>query len=172
MNFTELFTSLLLFLPRLGTAIIIFLAFWLASRIWRSGMTRFGRTHCLSADLVNMMEQVSEAALMIFGAVTALGTLGIDVGAMIAGLGLIGFALGFALKDMLSNILAGFMILMYNPFVRGDRINVAGNEGRVVEINMRYTVLQEEGRRVLVPNATLFQNPVIVERSTPSRFPE
>lgn len=170
MNFPQLITSVVLFLPRLGTAIIIFFGFWLAARVLRGAVMSFGHTHRLSQDLVNMMEQVCEAALMIFGAVTALGTLGIDVGAMIAGLGLIGFALGFALKDMLANILAGFMILMYNPFMRGDRISVAGNTGCVIEINMRYTILEEEGRRVLIPNSTLFENPVIVEKPTPGNF--
>ncbi len=163
-SFDQLITSVLLFLPRLGIALVIFIVFWIIARLLRGAVQRFGQTRRLSLDVINLMEQITEVGLLIFGAVTALWTLGVDVGAMIAGLGLVGFALGFALKDLLSNFLAGLLILIYNPFVRGDRIAVAGNEGRVIEVNLRYTVLQEEQKRALIPNAILFSNPVIVER--------
>ncbi len=170
-NLQQLWTAVLLFLPRLGIAIVIFVAFWIMARLLRGAVQRFGRNRRLSQDVINLLEQIAEVALLIFGAVTALGTLGIDVGAMIAGLGLVGFALGFALKDLLSNFLAGILILIYNPFVRGDRINVSGNEGQVIEINLRYTVLQEEKKRALIPNSILFSNPVIVERQVAERLP-
>lgn len=152
-------------LPRLGAAIVVFLLFWFSSRILRRLARRFGANHKLSPDLINLLGQVSETSMLIFGIVSALGTLGIDVGAMIAGLGLVGFALGFALKDLLSNFLSGFLILLYNPFVRGDHIRVGVNEGKVVEINMRYTVLQAEGKEILIPNASLFSDAVIVHRA-------
>ncbi len=160
----QVWTAVILFLPRLGMAIIIFVVFWILARLLRGVVLRFGRTRRLSADVVNLMEQISEVGLLIFGIITSLGTLGVDVAAMIAGLGLVGFALGFALKDLLSNFMAGLLILIYNPFVRGDRIAVSGNEGQVIEINLRYTVLQEEGKRALIPNAILFSNPVVVKR--------
>lgn len=171
LNLKELLTSVFLFLPRLGAAAIIFLAFWIVARLLRSAVQRFGRTRHLSPDIINLMEQITETALIIFGVVSALGTLGINVGALIAGLGLVGFAVGFALKDLLSNFLAGFLILLYNPFVRGDHIDISGNSGRVMEVNLRYTVLQDETRRILIPNATLFQNPVIINRQAPTRLP-
>jgi small conductance mechanosensitive channel len=170
-NLEQVWTAVLLFLPRLGIAILIFLIFWIMARLLRGAVMRFGRTKRLSEDVVNLMEQIAEVGLLLFGIVTALGTLGVDVGAMIAGLGLIGFALGFALKDLLSNFLAGMLILIYNPFVRGDRINVSGNEGKVIEINLRYTVLQEHDKRALIPNSILFSNPVVVQRQSPERLP-
>lgn len=165
------YTMVIEFLPRLGAALAIFLAFWFAARLLRGGVQRFGRTRRLSPDVVNLMIQITEAGLMIFGVVTALGTLGINVGAMIAGLGLVGFALGFALKDLLSNFLSGFLILIYTPFIRGDWISTGGNEGSVVEINMRYTVLEHEGKRILIPNSKLFMDPVIVTRKTAETIP-
>jgi small conductance mechanosensitive channel len=167
----SIFTGLVAFLPRLGAAILIFLGFLLLSRFLRAGVQRFGRTRRLSQDVVNMLVQISELGLQMFGIVTALGTLGINVGAMIAGLGLIGFALGFALKDLLSNFIAGFLILIYNPFVRGDQIKVGEHEGMVIEINLRYTVLQGDKKRILIPNATLFSNAVVVERQRPDQLP-
>lgn len=170
-NFSEIWTRVVLFLPRMVVAVLIFLIFWIIARVTRGIVQRFGRTRHLSLDIVNLLEQITEVTLLIFGVVTSLGTLGVDMGAMIASLGLAGFALGFALRDLLSNFLAGLLILIYNPFVRGDHINISGNEGKVTEINLRYTVLAHEGKRVLIPNATLFSNPVVVQREAPSRIP-
>ena len=170
-DFEQVYTTVVLFLPRLGLAIVIFLAFWIAARLLRGAVQRFGKNRRLSQDIENLMVQISEVGLLSFGAISALATLGIDVWAMVAGLGLVGFALGFALKDLLSNFLSGLLILIYNPFVRGDTINVTGNEGKVVEINLRYTVLQGEEKRILIPNATLFSNPVIVVRKSEESLP-
>lgn len=163
-DFEQIYTTVVLFLPRLGLAILTFLGFWISARVLRGTVQRFGKTRRLSQDIVNLMVQITQVALLSFGIISALATLGVDVWAMIAGLGLAGFALGFALKDLLSNFLAGFLILIYNPFVRGDTITVTGNEGRVIEINLRYTILQGDGKRILLPNATLFSNPVVVVR--------
>jgi small-conductance mechanosensitive channel len=102
----------------------------------------------------------SKIAILLLGGITLLATLGINVSALIAGLGLSGFALGFALKDALSNLLSGVLILVYKPFKRGDKIAVAGSEGKVVEINLRYTILQNEADKYLIPNATLYQNAI------------
>lgn len=171
LNFEQIWTNVVLFLPRLGIAVLIFFVFWAIARLLRGVVQRFGKNHRLSEDIVNMMEQITETGLLIFGVVTALGTLGVDMAAMIAGLGLVGFALGFALKDLLSNFLAGFLILVYNPFVRGDHINVAGNEGKVMEINLRYTVLQTDDTSVFIPNATLFSSPFTVNHKKGTRLP-
>jgi small-conductance mechanosensitive channel len=84
----------------------------------------------------------------------------------VAGLGLTGFALGFALKDVLSNLLAGVLILIYRPFHRQDRVMVAGFEGTIADIDLRYTTLEAEDRRILIPNATLFTNAISVLRPT------
>jgi small-conductance mechanosensitive channel len=99
---------------------------------------------------------------MIFGFVTALGTLGINVSALVAGLGLTGFALGFALKDTISNLLSGVLILLYRPFVMGNRIKISGYEGIVISIDLRYTELDAEGNKVLIPNSKLFTDPITV----------
>jgi len=167
----EIWTTIVLFLPRLGISLVIFLAFWIMARINRGVVQRFGQSKHLSPDIVNLLEQITEVALLLFGFISAFGTLGVDVGAMIASLGLVGFALGFALKDLLSNFLAGLLILIYNPFVRGDHINVSGNEGKVVEVNLRYTVLQTDEKKILIPNSTLFITPVIINRQFPDRMP-
>ena len=167
----EVWSAFILFLPRLGIAVLIFLVFWVIAKVNRGLVQRFAYSKRLSPDIVNLLMQITETSLLIFGAVTALGTLGINISAMIASLGLIGFALGFALRDLLSNFLSGMLILMYNPFIRGDYISVLANEGKVVEINLRYTVLQSDEKKILIPNATLFSNAVTVQKQAPNRMP-
>jgi small-conductance mechanosensitive channel len=84
------------------------------------------------------------------------------VSALVAGLGLTGFALGFALKDTISNLISGILILLYKPFKIGDRIKISGYEGIVVSIDLRYTELDAEGNKILIPNSKLFTNPIEV----------
>jgi small conductance mechanosensitive channel len=94
------------------------------------------------------------------GSVTALGTVGINVSALVAGLGLTGFALGFGLKDILSNLVSGILILLYRPFSIHDRISVGGMEGIVTDIDLRYTRLEKEGKAFLIPNSMLITNTI------------
>ena len=73
-----------------------------------------------------------------------------------------GFALGFALKDTISNLLSGVLILLYQPFEKGTCIKISGYEGTVVSIDLRYTELDSEGNKVLIPNSKLFTDPITV----------
>ncbi len=157
-------SDLAVFAPRAAAALFTLAAFWAAAALVAALLRRFGATRALDPDLTVLLGRAARATLVAFGAVTALGTLGLDVSALVAGLGLTGFALGFALRDIISNTLAGVLILLYKPFHRGDRISVAGAEGVVSEIDLRYTTLVvAEGTRILVPNSTLFTNSIRVE---------
>jgi len=108
---------------------------------------------------------VIKVAALIMGAITALSEMGIDVGALVAGLGLTGFAFGFAFKDIISNVLAGVLIIIYKPFQVGDQIKIKAYAGNVVSIDLRYTVLNTEGDMVYVPNSLLFTDAIIVENT-------
>ena len=88
--------------------------------------------------------------------------MGVNVFALVAGLGLTGFALGFAFLDVLSSLLAGILLLLFRPFGIGDRISVSGLEGEAIEIDLRYTGLRQPDKKALIPNSSLFTNPVIV----------
>jgi len=156
------------FVPRVAAAVGVLAVFWLGAVLIERLVNRIGLSRGLDADLAHLLARVARLALLTFGAVTALGTVGIDVKALVAGLGLTGFALGFALKDIIANTLSGILILLYRPFHRGDRVDVSGSAGIVEAIDMRYTVLvADDGTRVLVPNATLFTNSIRVRRSGP-----
>ena len=102
-------------------------------------------------------------SILILGILTGFNTMGVKMGPLIAGLGLGGFALGFALRDALSNLLAGVMILLFQPFRIGEVLTVAGCEGDVCEINLRYTLLRGTEDTIMIPNSIIFTNPLRVK---------
>jgi small conductance mechanosensitive channel len=164
--FNTLPADALTWATNLGAGILILLAFWAASYVAAMLLERFAaRAGTGREDVLRLIAQVAKTALLVLGMVTALGTLGVNVSALVTGLGLTGFALGFAFRDALSNVLAGAMILFYRPFRRGDHI-MAGSEGTVQEINLRYTIVENATAKVLIPNANLLTNAITV-RSTP-----
>ena len=82
---------------------------------------------------------------------------------LIKTLGIGGVAIGFAFQNILQNFLAGILLLLHEPFRIGDQINVTGLEGIVDTIQTRATIIHTQGGdRVVIPNATLFTNPVTV----------
>ena len=166
-----LFHNGLLFLPRLATGLVIFLVLWLLGAGLQRIVTRAAGNR-LDPGLTYFLSRATKLSFLVFGAVTALGTLGVDVTALVTGLGLTGFAVGFALKDIISNALSGILILVYKPFHHGDLITVSDQTGKVTEINLRYTVLDSEDKTVFVPNSNLFTNVVIVSKPKKDNEPE
>jgi small-conductance mechanosensitive channel len=150
------------FMPVLGVSLLIFLAFWIVAVIFQKIIHRIGSRSRLDPDIVGLLDRIVKAGIIVFGIITALGTARVNVSALVASLGLTGFALGFALKDALSNTLAGVLILIYKPFRRGDHIITSGFEGTVEQIDLRYTTLGSSGDKILIPNSTMFTNPVKV----------
>ncbi|KPL03067.1 MAG: hypothetical protein AMJ90_04070 [candidate division Zixibacteria bacterium SM23_73_2] len=159
----NLTNEIAVFGPRAVVGLFIFLFFWLLSIIIKTIIMDTGRKFSPGRKQVfNLIGKLVKGILLVLAAVIALGKMGINVTALVAGLGLTGFALGFALRDVLSNVLAGALILMYRPFQLNDRISVAGFEGNVIDIDLRYTTLQAENKKILIPNSTLFTNAVSV----------
>jgi len=152
----------ILWLPKLVGVVFVIVIFVLLSRLAKNIIIKISKKLELDPNLANFFARTSKITLVIFGLVTALGTLGVDVSALVAGLGLTGFALGFALKDTISNLLSGILILLYKPFKVGDKVKISGHTGVVLSIDLRYTKLESDDSEILVPNSKLFTDPVIV----------
>ena len=153
-----------LWAPRVIGVVLILVVFFILAKIIKRIITNAAERLKFDKNLTLLFARTSSITLTIFGFVTALGTLGIDVSALVAGLGLTGFALGFALKDTISNLLSGVLILLYRPFEKGNRIKISGYEGTVISIDLRYTKLDSGGNKVLIPNSKLFTDPITVLR--------
>ena len=161
-------SAALLYVPKIVAAVGLLVAFWLIAAGLDRLVRRLGAARLVQNDALSIITRAIKISLLLVGVVTALGTLGVNVAAMVTGLGLTGFAVGFALKDIISNMLAGVLILVYQPFHRTDRISIFNNillEGEVVHIDLRYTTLELPDRRILIPNSFLFTNSITIHRA-------
>jgi small conductance mechanosensitive channel len=160
-------TELVLFILYWGSVCVIIAGgFWFAGKVASSLILKLGKKqgeHNL--EIYQFLANSSRMAIYAIGAITLLGTMGIEVGPLVAGLGLSGFALSFALKDALANLLAGIMVFLYKPFRLGDLITVGADSGRVKRINLRYTHLETEENEILIPNSTLLTNNIIIKKN-------
>jgi small conductance mechanosensitive channel len=147
---------------KIGVSLLILIGFWILAIVVRKVIRKAGNATGIDSSVVNLLARVANVVLWIVGLVTALGTVGINVSAIVASLGLTGFAVGFALKDSISNLLSGVLILIYRPFRVGQWISVKSFEGFVMAIDLRYTSLEKGDEKVLVPNSLLFTNPISI----------
>ena len=102
---------------------------------------------------------ISMAGTVVFliGLLVALAQVGVSVTPMIAGLGVVGFIVGFALQDTLSNFAAGAMILAYRPFDTGDFIAAGEAEGTVLKMNLvNTTIVTVENKVLIIPNSKIW----------------
>ena len=139
--------------PDFLLAIGLFIIFWLSGRILKAIVLKIMNEKSVHANISQILASVVKNIMIILGLITALGTLGVNISAIVAGLGLTSFAFGFAFKDMLSNLISGILIFIYEPFKLGDTIEVEGKIGKVIDINLRYVTIEAENQKVLVPNS-------------------
>jgi small conductance mechanosensitive channel len=100
--------------------------------------------------------------LMLFGLVMAASQVGVNVSAALAGLGVAGLAIGFASQDILSNVIAGFVIFLDKPFGVGDFIHVEDQYGSVTNITLRSTRIRtRQNTYVVVPNKNIIDAVVV-----------
>jgi small conductance mechanosensitive channel len=135
--------------------LLILLVFRILSRISRKVVRKAIQTSSLKVSqlLERTALSVTGAAVMIFGILVALSQLGVEVGPLLAGLGVVGFIIGFALQDTLGNFAAGVMILLYRPYDVGDLIEVAGGSGRVNDMTLvATTILTLDHQTLVIPN--------------------
>lgn len=151
-------------LPHLALALAIFIAFYILGRVLSSIILRAGKTGKLGRENVcRLLASVAKNGCIVFGLLTALGTAGVNITPLIAGLGLSGLAIGLALKDAVTNLINGILILFYQPFKQGDVIKIGNAKGTVGEINLRYIQIidEETGNEYLVPNSQAFAKEIL-----------
>lgn len=158
--------ELILYILYWGTVCLIIAAgFWFAGKIASSLILKIGkRQGDHNLEIYEFLASASKITIYAIGVITLLGTMGIEVGPLIAGLGLSGFALSFALKDALANLLAGIMVFIYKPFKLGDNITIGADSGQVKRINLRYTHLETEQTEILIPNSSLLTHNIIIAK--------
>lgn len=160
--FGRLGESAITIIPRALAALLVIGLFWVIASGIRWLMRIIFRRVIEDLTIENLIKQVAYYAVWGLGIIVALDTFGVDPQAVVTGLGLTSLALGFALKDVLSNFISGLLILVLRPFELGDQIIVGETEGNVERIELRATQLRTyDGRVVLVPNAEVFTSRII-----------
>jgi len=101
----------------------------------------------------NMAISFTSKAILLVGLFIALSQLGLEIGPLLAGVGVVGFVVGFALQETLSNFASGLMILIYQPFDVGNVIEAAGVAGKVSSMSLvSTTILTFDNQKLIVPN--------------------
>jgi small conductance mechanosensitive channel len=127
------------------------------SRLTKRWVERGIRRANLSHLLRGMIVSTAGNMVLALGVMIALSQMGISLGPLLAGLGVAGFIVGFALQDTLSNFAAGMMILIYRPYDVGDIITAAGINGKVEDMSLVYTVvLTFDNQKMIVPNSKIW----------------
>jgi len=116
----------------------------------------------LKIPIILLIFKIINITIWILATITFLSAIGIDITALITALGLSGFALGLALKDLLSNCIAGILIILYQPFKINSKIIVMDIEGELIDIDMRYTILRNNEGTHLIPNSKLLSEKITV----------
>jgi len=141
-------------------ALILFVSFQLAKLVQKlvdRGLNS-ARIH-ISHLLRRMIIATARNLIIILGILIAITQLGISLGPLLAGLGIVGFIIGFALQDTLSNFASGLMILMYRPFDVGDTVEAGGVRGKVNQMSLvNTTFMTFDNQRLVVPNNLIWQS--------------
>jgi len=140
--------------------VLILFAFWQLGKIVQRlldrafSSSRVRMSHLLKKMIVSMCRN----AIFFIGLLLAITQMGISLGPLLAGLGIAGFIIGFALQDTLSNFASGVMILIYRPFDVGDVVEAGGVQGKVSHMSLvNTTFMTLDNQRLVVPNNLIWQ---------------
>ncbi len=168
--FGRLLESIIRIVPRALAALLVIALFWALARLVRWAMRAFFKRFVEDETTESLIKQVVYYAVVAVGVIVAVDALGFEPQTVVTGLGLTGLALGFALKDIISNFVSGVLILSLRPFDLGDQIVVGQTEGSVERIELRATQIRTyDGRVALVPNADVFTGRIINNTAHPIR---
>ena len=147
--------------PNLLTAFAIFFVSIYLARMTSNILRRVLNKRKAPEGVTHLLAELILWTIITLGAITAIQRF-FNVTAFLAGLGIIGFTIGFALQDVMKNLVSGIILLIQQPFHIGEVIGAAGFDGTVQQIDLRTTEMETtDGRIVTLPNASILTNPII-----------
>jgi small conductance mechanosensitive channel len=172
-SFMDLLRSVLQWLPRLAGGIVLLVFFWVFARFNRWVVTSVVTRTQFDTNLRQLLRALAFYGTWTIGVIAILSTLGLEGGSIATTLGISGFVLGFAFKDILSHFFAGLMLLMGRQFQIGDQIVVGEFEGTVERIELRALYLRTyDNRLIVIPNGDVFTSAVTSNTASPLRRSE
>jgi small conductance mechanosensitive channel len=151
-------------LPNFILAIFVLVIFFFSAGLVRRITNRFVIRFSKSESLAGLISLVVHSLMLIVGLMMALGIMNLDktVSSLLAGVGIIGLALGFAFQDLTSNFISGAFMAFKRPFEVGHKVETNGFIGTIDHIHLRSTTMRTTtGLQVIIPNKDIFQKPII-----------
>ena len=158
--------------PYLLAGVLVLILTWVAANIFSNLGHRLFDLRNIRRSLRDLIIRLSTIGIWVGGLLLAamIWFPGLTPATALGGLGIASIAVGFAFQDIFENFFAGILLLWRFPFENGDFIECQGIVGKVESVNIRMTEIRlTTGELVLVPNATLFKNPVNVLTNKPYR---
>ncbi len=120
--------------------------------------------------LQDFFVKLASGLVLGIGLLIALSQIGIELAPLLAGLGVAGFIIGFALQDSLSNFASGLMILVYRPFDIGDVVEAGGVSGTVRQMSLVSTTINTfDNQKLVVPNNRIWGDVIRNVNAEPTR---
>ena len=142
-------------MPILFAILILIIGAW-AAKLIKGIVTRVLNKRNLDPIIVGFISNLSYVLLMVFVVLAALGKVGVQTTSFVAIIGAAGLAIGLALQGSLANFAAGFLMILFRPFKKGDYVEAGGTAGVVDQIQVFTTILKTpDNRLVIVPNAKI-----------------
>ena len=164
-SINNLLTSIVERLPFILAGILVAALFLIAARVVRKVFTAATTRAKLDIRLRLLFSRLIVVVIALLGLFTAFTIIipSFGFGDLIAGIGLTTFAIGFATKDILNNLVSGVLILWQQPFKIGDQIFIDKIQGRVEYIGVRATSLRkDDGELVLIPNGDMYSGTLTI----------
>lgn len=156
-------TSVSMF-PNFVVAMIVLIVFFVVAKYVKHLLKKFFQKFYGQSAVINLFSNIVYLSVLTAGLFVALDILDLDktVTSMLAGLGIIGLALGFAFQEIAANFISGIILSINKPFTIGDIVEVDGNIGTIEFVSLRTTNIRTfQGQKVMIPNKTIFQNAII-----------
>jgi small conductance mechanosensitive channel len=154
--------ALIDFLPKIISALVIFFVSIFGAGFLAKSIKKLSARRISSEEIQQMIFRITRWTIIVIGTIVALGQVNFNVTGFIAGLGVAGFTIGFALQDIAKNFISGLLLLYRQPFKISDYVKVSDYSGEVKRINIRDTEIETlDGELVIIPNRDVFENPII-----------
>lgn len=158
-------------LPVFLIALFIFVGFWFLGR-WVSDRKGFYKYFTSNKFIAVLLSQIVHLLFIIIGLITALMILDATglMGTILGAAGVIGLAVGFAVRDTVENYIASVLLSLRNPFDVNDYVLIDGHEGNVLRLTSRATILiSPDANHIRIPNSTVFKSVIVNYTRLPER---
>jgi small conductance mechanosensitive channel len=151
-------------LPNMAIAAVVVVAAYFAAKLVRRLSYKISLRIFKSDSIAGVISVILQMLVMVLSFTTALSVLNLSkaVSSILAGVGIIGLALGFAFQDLSSNFISGLFMAFKRPFEIGDKVETNAFVGTIKDIQLRATTITTtSGLHVIIPNKDIFQKPII-----------